>query len=458
YFNNLVALKQGIEDGFLAPYRVIRVTLDTDSEGFRPYTGQVDKYGNEIPDEEYNVKDFDRRIVIDERTEIIARKITEFLKNTDRFSKTIVFCVDIAHAERMRQALMNENVDLVNENRKYVMRITGDNEEGKNELDNFIDPEQKYPVVVTTSKLLTTGVDAKTCKLIVLDTNINSMTEFKQIIGRGTRLDPDFDKYFFTIMDFRQATKLFADPAFDGPAISTSEKTEDDEITLPSEDEYVVTPEEAEALKDSADIEYISSKNDVSIDGAPEKPKKYYVNGVDVEVINETVQYYDENGKLTTESLRSYTKKSLIKRYKTLNEFLNDWNDAEMKSAILEELEEQGIFFEELKKEVGKELDPFDMILHIAFDKPPLTRRERANNVIKRNYFEKYGEEARKVLQALLDKYSDEGIMSLEDMQVLKVQPINQFGSPVEIVSYFGGREQYVEAVQQMEQLIYMQA
>lgn len=338
------------------------------------------------------------------------------------------------------------------------MRITGDNEEGKNELDNFIDPEQKYPVVVTTSKLLTTGVDAKTCKLIVLDTNINSMTEFKQIIGRGTRLDPDFDKYFFTIMDFRQATKLFADPAFDGPAISTSEKTEDDEITLPSEDEYVVTPEEAEALKDSADIEYISSKNDVSIDGAPEKPKKYYVNGVDVEVINETVQYYDENGKLTTESLRSYTKKSLIKRYKTLNEFLNDWNDTEMKSAILEELEEQGIFFEELKKEVGKELDPFDMILHIAFDKPPLTRRERANNVIKRNYFEKYGEEARKVLQALLDKYSDEGIMALEDMEVLKVQPINQFGSPVEIVSYFGGREQYVEAVQQMEQLIYMQA
>jgi len=452
------SLKQGIEDGFLAPYRVIRVTLDTDAEGFRPYTGQIDKYGNEIPDEEYNVKDFDKRIVIDERTEIIASKITEFLKNTDRFSKTIVFCVDIAHAERMRQALMNENVDLVNENRKYLMRITGDNEEGKNELDNFIDPEQKYPVVVTTSKLLTTGVDAKTCKLIVLDTNINSITEFKQIIGRGTRLDPDFDKYFFTIMDFRQATKLFADPTFDGPAISTSEKTEDDEITPPSEDEYVVTPEEAEALKDSADIEYTSSNSDVSIDGTPEKPKKYYVNGVDVEVINETVQYYDENGKLTTESLRSYTKKSLIKRYKTLNEFLNDWNDAEMKSAILEELEEQGIFFEELKKEVGKELDPFDMILHIAFDKPPLTRRERANNVIKRNYFEKYGEEARKVLQALLDKYSDEGIMALEDMEVLKVQPINQFGSPVEIVSYFGGREQYVEAVQQMEQLIYMQA
>lgn len=452
------SLKQGIEDGFLAPYRVIRVTLDTDAEGFRPYTGQIDKYGNEIPDEEYNIKDFDRRLVIDERTETVAQKVTEFLKNTDRFSKTIIFCVDIAHAERMRQALMNENADLVAENRKYVMRITGDNEEGKNELDNFIDPEQKYPVLVTTSKLLTTGVDAKTCKLIVLDTNINSMTEFKQIIGRGTRLDPDFDKYFFTIMDFRQATKLFADPAFDGPAISTSEKTEDDEMTAPTEEEYQVTQEEALLLKDSADVEYTISDRDVSIDDAPDRPKKYYVNGVNVEVLNETVQYYDENGKLTAESLRSYTKKSLISRYKTLNEFLNDWNDAEKKSAIIDELEEQGIFFEELKKEVGKELDPFDMILHIAFDKPILTRRERANNVVKRNYFQKYGEEARKVLQALLDKYSDEGIEALEDMEVLKVQPINQFGSPIEIVSFFGGRQQYVEAVAEMEQLIYMES
>ncbi len=452
------SLKQGIEDGFLAPYRVIRVTLDTDAEGFRPYTGQIDKYGNEIPDEEYNIKDFDRRLVIDERTETVAKKVTEFLKNTDRFSKTIIFCVDIAHAERMRQALMNENADLVAENRKYVMRITGDNEEGKNELDNFIDPEQKYPVLVTTSKLLTTGVDAKTCKLIVLDTNINSMTEFKQIIGRGTRLDPDFDKYFFTIMDFRQATKLFADPAFDGPAISTSEKTEDDEITVPTEDEYQVTQEEALLLKDSSDVEYTVSERDISIDDAPEKPKKYYVNGVNVEVLNETVQYYDENGKLTTESLKSYTKKIFISRYKTLNQFLNDWNEAERKSVILEELEEQGIFFEELKKEVGKELDPFDMILHIAFDKPALTRRERANNVVKRNYFQKYGEEARKVLQALLEKYSDEGIKALEDMEVLKVQPINQFGSPIEIISFFGGREQYVEAVQEMEQLIYMES
>lgn len=452
-------LKQGIEDGFLAPYRVVRVTLDTDADGFRPYSGQVDKYGNEIPDEEYNIKDFDRKIVIDERTELVAKKVSEFLKNTDRFSKTIIFCVDINHAERMRQALINENSDLVAENRKYVMRITGDNEEGKNELDNFIDPEQRYPVLVTTSKLLTTGVDAKTCKLIVLDTNINSMTEFKQIIGRGTRLDPEFDKYFFTIMDFRQATKLFADPKFDGPAISTTEKTQDDEIDIP-EDEAEITTEEQEEIEESEVVQTrVRTANvDINISDPEAKPNKYFVNGVDVQVINETVQYYDENGKLTTESLKSYTKKSLISRYKTLNEFLNDWNDAERKSAIIEELEEQGIFFEELKKEVGKDLDPFDMILHIAFDKPPLTRKERANNVIKRNYFQKYGEEARRVLKSLLEKYSDEGIQALEDMEVLKVQPLNQFGSPIEIISMFGGRDQYVEAVQEMEQIIYMQS
>lgn len=447
------SLKQGIEDGFLAPYRVIRVTLDKDVEGFRPYQGQTDKYGNEVPDEEYVVNDYDRRIAIEERTEIVAKKITEFLQQTDRFSKTIVFCVDINHAERLRQALINENSELVSQNRKYIMRITGDSEEGKNELDNFIDPEQTYPVIVTTSKLLTTGVDAKTCKLIVLDTVINSMTEFKQIIGRGTRLDPDFDKYFFTIMDFRQATKLFADPAFDGPAFSTIENTGTDVIDI-EEEEPNTTEDDGEET-----TVIIDPLPPITIDvEEPTPPRKYYINGVDVNVINETVQYYDENGKLTTESLRSYTKKSLIKRYKTLNEFLNDWNDAEKKSAILEELEEQGVFFEELQKEVGKELDPFDMILHIAFDKPPLTRRERAHHVTKRNYFEKYGEKAREVLQALLDKYADEGIQALEDMEVLKVQPINQFGSPVEIVEYFGGREQYVEAVQQMEQLIYTEA
>lgn len=460
YFGNPIysySLKQGIEDGFLAPYRVVRVTLDSDVEGFRPYVDQLDKYGNEIPDEEYNLRDFDRRIVIDERTEIVAKKITEFLQNTDKMSKTIVFCVDIDHAERMRQALVNENTEEVAKERKYIMRITGDNEEGKNELDNFIDPEKPYPVIVTTSKLLTTGVDAKTCKLIVLDTNINSMTEFKQIIGRGTRLDPDFGKYYFTIMDFRQATKLFADPAFDGPAFSTIENTEDEEIDIDSGTE-IEDPDVTDDGIDDDETTVIIDVEPPTIEDGPTIPKKFYVNGVDVQVINETVQYYDENGKLTTETLRSYTKNNIINRYKTLGEFLTDWNEAERKSVIIDELEEQGIFFEELKKEVGKDLDPFDMILHVAFDKPALTRKERAKNVLKQDYFSKYGDSARQVLEVLLEKYSDEGIEAIEDMDVLKVQPINQFGSPIEIVSYFGGREQYVEAVQYVQHLIYNQA
>lgn len=460
YFGNPIysySLKQGIEDGFLAPYRVVRVTLDSDVEGFRPYADQLDKYGNEIPDEEYNLRDFDRRIVIDERTETVAKKITEFLQNIDKMSKTIVFCVDIDHAERMRQALVNENSEEVAKERKYIMRITGDNEEGKNELDNFIDPEKQYPVIVTTSKLLTTGVDAKTCKLIVLDTNINSMTEFKQIIGRGTRLDPDFGKYYFTIMDFRQATKLFADPAFDGPAFSTIENTEDEEIDIDSGTEI----EDPDVIDDGVDEDETTVIIDVEppiIEDGPTIPKKFYVNGIDVQVINETVQYYDENGKLTTETLRSYTKNNITNRYKTLGEFLTDWNEAERKSVIIEELEEQGIFFEELKKEVGKDLDPFDMILHVAFDKPALTRKERAKNVLRQDYFSKYGDSAKEVLEVLLEKYSDEGIEAIEDMDVLKVQPINQFGSPIEIVSYFGGREQYVEAVQYVQHLIYNQA
>lgn len=460
YFGNPIysySLKQGIEDGFLAPYRVVRVTLDSDVEGFRPYVDQLDKYGNEIPDEEYNLRDFDRRIVIDERTEIVAKKITEFLQNTDKMSKTIVFCVDIDHAERMRQALVNENTEEVAKERKYIMRITGDNEEGKNELDNFIDPEKPYPVIVTTSKLLTTGVDAKTCKLIVLDTNINSMTEFKQIIGRGTRLDPDFGKYYFTIMDFRQATKLFADPAFDGPAFSTIENTEDEEIDIDSGTE-IEDPDVTDDGIDDDETTVIIDVEPPTIEDGPTIPKKFYVNGVDVQVINETVQYYDENGKLTTETLRNYTKNNIINRYQTLGEFLTDWNEAERKSVIIDELEEQGIFFEELKKEVGKDLDPFDMILHVAFDKPALTRKERAKNVLKQDYFSKYGDSARQVLEVLLEKYSDEGIEAIEDMDVLKVQPINQFGSPIEIVSYFGGREQYVEAVQYVQHLIYNQA
>lgn len=453
------SLKQGIDDGFLAPYRVIRVTLDKDAEGYRPFDGQIDKYGHEIPDEEYNALDFDRRIVLDERTITVAKKITEFLTNTDRFSKTIVFCIDIEHAERMRRALINENADLVSQHSKYIMRITSDNEEGKNELDNFIDPERRLPVVVTTSKLLTTGVDAKTTKLIVLDSNINSITEFKQIIGRGTRLDPEFDKYYFTIMDFRQSTKHFADPNFDGPAISTKDLTQTEDVSLDTDEtDESITPEEEQDAEIVLTEHFGESGNDIFIDEEPDKPRKYYVEGVNVEVINETIQYYDENGNLTTVSLKDYTKQNILKQYQSLDEFLSGWSQIDRKSTIIEELEDRGIFFEELKKEVGKDLDPFDLVLHIAFDKPPLTRKERADNVRKRNYFSKYGEDAREVLESLLDKYADSGIESIEDMDILRIQPINEFGSPLEIVNMFGGREQYLGAIQEMGQYLYASA
>lgn len=448
------SLKQGIEDGFLAPYKVIRVMLDKDVEGYRPEKGKKDKYGFEIEDREYNIKDYDKKLVLEKRTKIVAKKVSDYLKkNNSRFDKTIFFCVDIEHAERMRQALVNENADLVAENPKYVMRITGDNEEGKAELDNFIDPASKYPVLVTTSKLMTTGVDAQTCKFIVLDTIINSMIEFKQIIGRGTRIREDYGKQYFTIIDFRGVTKLFADPDFDGTPVCV--KTTAGEIPT----------EEEEIIDDQGELgEVREAKGDYGGDIPPEikdagdiykTPAKYYVNDVPVKVIHERVYYYDKNGKLITESLKAYTKRNIQNEFKTLDEFLTKWNEAERKEAIIKELEERGVLFEELKDEVGKDLDPFDLICHIAFDMPPLTRRERANNVKKRNYFTKYGESAREVLEALLNKYADEGIENLENLEILRVPDFKKFGSPIEIIRRFGGKKKYLEAINELKREIY---
>ena len=448
------SLKQGIEDGFLAPYKVIRVLLDKDVEGYRPEKGKKDKYGFEIEDREYNIKDYDKKLVLEKRTKIVAKKVSDYLKkNNSRFDKTIFFCVDIEHAERMRQALVNENADLVAENPKYVMRITGDNEEGKAELDNFIDPASKYPVLVTTSKLMTTGVDAQTCKFIVLDTIINSMIEFKQIIGRGTRIREDYGKQYFTIIDFRGVTKLFADPDFDGTPVCV--KTTAGEIPT----------EEEEIIDDQGELgEVREAKGDYGGDIPPEikdagdiykTPAKYYVNDVPVKVIHERVYYYDKNGKLITESLKAYTKRNIQNEFKTLDEFLTKWNEAERKEAIIKELEERGVLFEELKDEVGKDLDPFDLICHIAFDMPPLTRRERANNVKKRNYFTKYGESAREVLEALLNKYADEGIENLENLEILRVPDFKKFGSPIEIIRRFGGKKKYLEAINELKREIY---
>ena len=445
-------LRQGIEDGFLAPYKVVRVGIDKDLEGYRPTKGKRDKYGIEIEDREYNIKDYDKNLVLEKRTELVAKRVSDFLKkNNSRFAKAIFFCVDIDHAARMAQALRNENGDLVRQNPKYVVQMTSGSE-GVKELENFMTADEPYPVLVTTSKLLTTGVDADTVKFIVLDSNINSMTEFKQIIGRGTRINEEHDKLYFTIIDFRNVTKLFADKDFDGDPVKVKETdgdipTEETEDT-PTED----IPQDEVPKEDGQEI-----PPDVTFD-PDDIPKrvKYYVNDVPVSIINERVQYLDADGKLITESLVDYTRKNIRKEYATLDEFLQRWNSAQKKTAIVEELEQKGIFFEELREEISKDLDPFDLICHIAFDMPPLTRKERANNVKKRGYFGKYNEVAKQVLEALLDKYADEGLANLESMEVLKVPDVARFGTPVEILKCFGNKKKFMEAIAELENELYV--
>lgn len=456
YFGDPVytySLKQGIEDGFLAPYQVIRVTIDVDAEGWRPEKDKTDKAGNLVEDRIYNRKDYDRNLVIDERTQIVAQKVTEFLKNSGRFQKTIVFCRDVDHAERMRSALANLNADLVSQNHKYVMRITGDNEEGKRELDNFIDPEQTYPVIATTSELMTTGVDAQTCKLIVLDTEIGSMTKFKQIVGRGTRVNEEFGKLYFTIMDFRNATDKFADKDFDGDPVRIKEIKGDEPITGdndPAEDDEPNDVEKT-VVKDPPE----NYGNDDPFTKKKTKLQKIYINGVDVTILNSREMYFDKDGKPVTMSMKDYTKSLLSEKYESLDQFLNLWKSADRKEALIEELNVQGIPVEELLKAVNRECDLFDIICHVAFDQKPLTRKERANNVKKRNYFTKYGEKARAVIEALIEKYADEGIENIESMEVLKLNPLSDFGSPLEIVKSFGGKNQYLEAIKELENEIY---
>jgi len=453
YFGERVytySLKQGIDDGFLAPYKVVRIDFDKDLQGWRPEKGKKDKHGNVIEDRVYNQKDFDRNLVLEQRTELVAKKITEFLETTDPYQKTIVFCDDINHAERMRQALVNLNPDRVRENRKYVMRITGDENEGKAELDNFINPEERYPVIATTSKLMTTGVDAQTCKLIVLDQRIQSMTEFKQIIGRGTRINEDYDKYWFTIMDFKKATELFADPAFDGEPVQIYEPTIDESPVPPDEPE-------AEGGEQSGSTEEPPITTGPGEGGEPRI--KYVIADVPVYVVAERVQFYGTDGKLITESLRDYTRACVHKQYTSMHDFLRRWSDAEQKKVIVEELAAQGVLWEPLAKEVenklGKALDAFDLICHVAFDQPPLSRRERAENVKKRNYFAKYGEQARQVLEALLEKYADTGIENIEDIKVLTIDPFSRLGTPPELVSAFGGKPQYLQALHELEEQLY---
>jgi len=445
------SLKEGIDDGFLAPYKVVRIDLDKDLAGWRPSKGMVDKHGYEIEDRVYNQKDFDKTLVLDQRTKLVAKKVSEFLKQTNRFDKTIVFCENIDHAERMRQALVNENADLAADSR-YVMRITGDNEEGKAELDNFIFPESKYPVIATTSKLMTTGIDAQTCKLIVLDQRIQSMTEFKQIIGRGTRINEEYGKFYFTIIDFKKATELFADPDFDGDPVQIYEPKLDESPVPPD------LPEDEETRDGDSDTgtgEKLPSDSENINSPTEPRTRRYVVDNVEFEVSAERVQYFDADGKLITASLKDYTRQAVTKEFASLDDFLKRWSSADKKQAIVDELAQEGVFFEALSDEIGKDCDPFDLLCHVAWDMPPLTRRERSQNVKKRNYFANYGEQARRVLEALLDKYADQGIAQIESRQILTVVPFTQFGTPMEIVRAFGGLEAYEAALRDLKQSLY---
>lgn len=421
------SLKQGIQDGFLAPYKVIRILTDIDANGYRPPKDKLDMHGNPVENRFYNTLDFDKNIIIDERTEIVASKITEYLKKTNRFDKTIVFCVDTNHAERMRQALVNANNDLVAENSKYVVRITGNDELGKSQLDYFIDSHEKYPVIATTSMLMSTGVDSKTTKLIVLDKNIRSMTEFKQIIGRGTRLREDLGKNFFTIMDFRNNTRKFADSAFDGEPVVILE----DIPTKP--------------------IEFYAEP--------PVEPPKVVprVNGVPVTVILEQNQCYDEHGKLKTENFIDFTRNNILKEYSTLGEFIKTWNSYDKKQAIIDELYQHEIFLDELRELSGDdEMDDFDLICHIAFDKKPLTRAERANNVKKRDYLNKYEGIARQVLEGLLDKYASNGISDLESIKILQNDPFRRIAGTKSILKEFGGQDNFLQEMHNLQKELYV--
>ena len=444
------SLKNGIEDGFLAPFKVINISTNIGDE-WRPIKGQKDIYGNEIEDRIYNNSDYDYNIVIEDRHREVAQEITNYLKSTDRMAKTIVFCADEAHAERMRIALVNANADMCKKNPDYVVRITGSDEYGKGKLDYFISVASKYPVIATTSKLLSTGVDCKMVKLIVLDQQIGSMTEFKQIIGRGTRIREKEGKTHFVVMDFRNVTRLFADPDWDGPIEIDPDYSPKpcpvcgkNPCVCPKPTPPSVCP--------------VCGKNPCECPTPVPRPKPIVdKNGCEVKVINKVVSVYDTNGKLLrTESITDYTKKNIIDTYATIETFTSKWNVLKRKSEIAEMLKEAGIDLAVLKHDRNMDdVDDFDFICHIAYGKKTLTRRERAEQVKKQDVFSKYGEQARLVLEALLDKYMDEGISELENLSVLKNDPFRRFGSPANIARLFGGKQGYLNAVNNLTQLIY---
>jgi type I restriction enzyme R subunit len=448
------SLKQGIEDGFLAPYKVVRYRLDKDILGFRPEGNQRDMYENIIEDREYYGKDFERSLVLIERRKRVAKIISEYMKENDRYMKTIVFCENIEHAEEMTKYLAMENSDLMKINPKYVMTITGDNPEGKAQLDNFIDPNSKYPVIATTSKLLTTGVDAKTCKFIVLDSNINSMTEFKQIVGRGTRVDEEHDKTWFTVLDFREVSRLFADPDFDGEPIQDEEfvpKSEKED-----EEEEDKNPEFPTSEDDEVGDDGEVNDGDFGFDDEERIRKKFYVDGVEVRVLHKQVQLLGADGKLITKSFVDYSKDEMKKSYQSYDEFLKIWTQEGQRKIIVGELEERGIDFETLKEEIGTDLDEFDIICHLAFDKKPITKKQRADRVRKSKYLEKYQDTAKEILEILLEKYSDGDSDVFEDIKVLQLPQFRKFGTLPKIMKIFGSKDNFENIMHEITKEIYL--
>jgi len=427
------SLKEGIEDGFLAPFRVVGITTNI-GDGWRPCSGQLDVYGNPIPDRIYNNRDYDYNIIIEDRINEVAKQITDFLKSSDRMAKTIVFCATEDHAERMRIALSNLNTDMVREHPDYVVRITGGDAYGKSKLDYFISIREKYPVIATTSKLLSTGADCKMTKVIVIDQWINSMTEFKQILGRGTRLRPKEGKTHFTVMDFRNVARLFADPEWDGPIIINPGFDPEPPTNPPKPPEPPIDPPPG---RDP--IPYVDRE------------------GCRVSVINKTVSIYEPSGRLLRqESIIDYTKSNILGTYASLDNFIHQWSAEQKKIKIQELFRARGIDLDALKEDQGmSNVDDFDFICHIAFDKKPLTRRERANNVKKRDFLSKYSGVAREVLEMLLDLYMNAGIYEIEDMNILRLDPVKRLGSPAKIVGAFGGRDAYLQAVKELEKALY---
>jgi len=463
YFGDPVytySLAQGIKDGFLAPYKVIRVHLDKDILGYRPEKGKTDIYGNAINDRIYNTKDFDKNLVIDERTKVVARKVTEYLKKNDRMMKTIIFCIDTEHAARMRQALINENMDMVKEDDRYVMRITGNDDEGKAQLENFIAVDEKYPVIAVTSELMTTGIDAKMTKLIVIDKEIESMITFKQVVGRGTRIREEDGKMYFTLMDFRNVSRKFADPEFDGDPVQI--KIIDGSEDIPGDDETDDSdpPTNGNDGNDQNDDSDDDDDDGKGKGGGTTTPReKIYINGVSVTILKEQVQYLDKDGKLITESLKDFSKKQILEQYHSMDEFIKRWSDEKKKQVIIDELESQGVIFEALKEQVGKDFDAFDLVMHVAFDKAPLSRSERVNNVKKRGYLYKYSDQAQRVLETLLEKYMDDDIVDFGNSRILKLPELSKFGSPVAIKNtVFGGSKKYEKMIEELESMLYDQS